>query len=108
MLRNSALTLTHRIFADALAKATRAPLAEDFFAWAADTDTYPHVRWALDVNCVRYEPSMRLDDLKAVIQRREEGEIAKGERRHWSFDVNRLVTWRDILRAIEQFQKRGM
>lgn len=99
------ITQTFADLTQALTKFTAVQLCADFFQWADETDNFPHIRWSLSALGVSFEPSMPVAELKARIERKLEQEISRGERRHWSFDANRLITWRQMLRAIAKFQE---
>lgn len=100
-----AIELTFADFTRVLAKATAEPRVADLLEWCRETKAYPHFDRAMSVHGVRFEPSDRLSDLKARIGRFEEREIRKGETRSRYFDVNRLITFRQMLRTIEQYER---
>lgn len=99
---SAAFALTALDFTRTLEKFTREPLCQDFFEWAEQSE-WPKIRWSLSSLGVSFSPSQRLSDLKARIERKLETETRNGERRHWSFDANRLITWRQLLRAIDKY-----
>ena len=98
----NALAANFALFTETLEKFARIPLAQDFFEWAEEGE-WPKIRWSLSALGVSFTPSMPLSDLKARIERKLETETRNGESRHWSFDANRLVTWRQLLRAIDKY-----
>lgn len=100
----NAFAANFALFTETLEKFTRVPLAQDFFEWAEDGE-WPHVRWTLSTIGASFSPSEPLADFKARIERKLEQETSKGERRHWSFDANRLITWRQLLRAIDKYER---
>lgn len=83
---------------------TAVPLAADFFSWCDETDTFPHIRWSLSALGVSFNTAEPVSDLRARIERKLETETRKGERGHWTFDANRLVALRQMLRAIKKFE----
>lgn len=101
----NALARTFADFTRTLEKFTREPLAADLFEWCAETDTYAHIRWALSVHGVPFEPSTPVSDLKARLERKVEQEHSRRFRKHWSFDVNRLRCFEQMLATIHEFRR---
>lgn len=102
----NAFAANFALFTETLEKFTRVPLSQDFFEWAEEGE-WPKIRWSLSALGVSFAPSMPLADLKARIERKLEAETRKGESRHWSFDANRLITWRQLLRAIDKYGRQS-
>lgn len=102
---NAAFAANFALFTETLRKATAVPLAGDFLEWCDETGEFPKIRWSLSMLNVRFNLSDTLPDLRARIQRFEEREIRNQFAKHWSFDANRLATWRQILRAIDKYQE---
>ena len=101
----ASLQLTHSRVADVLVKLAKVPLSGDFFEWSREFGDRWNVEHSLRLLGHKPGGTTPLADLKASIGRQIEREQRKLERGHWSFDLNRLTAYRQMLARIELYER---